>query len=164
MVNYENGKIYKIESHSGDMIYIGSTTKKYLSQRMDTHRNDYKKWKNNKHGFVTSFTILEEYGVENCSIVLLESCPCDSKDELVSREAYYIKKLNCVNKNIPGRTRKEWCEDNKEKIKQYRKDNIDKIAEKKKEYYENNKDKINEKKKEWCENNKDKIKEAKKQY
>ena len=57
MVNYENGKIYKIESHSGDMIYIGSTTKKYLSQRMDTHRTDFKCWKNGKHHFITSFTI-----------------------------------------------------------------------------------------------------------
>ena len=27
MVNYGNGKVYKIESHLGDNIYIGSTTK-----------------------------------------------------------------------------------------------------------------------------------------
>ena len=77
MVNYENGKIYKIESYLGDMIYIGSTTKKYLSQRMDTHRSDYKRWKNGVYNFVTSFTIFEEYGIENCNIVLLELCPCE---------------------------------------------------------------------------------------
>ena len=134
MVNYENGKIYKIESHSGDKIYIGSTTKKYLSQRMDTHRADYKRWKNIKHMFITSISIFEEYGIENCNIVLLELCPCECKDMLLSREAHYIKKLACVNKVIPGRTKKEWDEDNKEKISEYSKD-----------YYEDKKEKINEK-------------------
>ena len=47
MVNYGNGKIYKIEpicDHDEGEVYIGSTTKDYLSQRMDTHRADYKSW------------------------------------------------------------------------------------------------------------------------
>ena len=41
MVNYNNGKIYKIEpivDHDEGDIYIGSTTKQYLSMRMDKHR------------------------------------------------------------------------------------------------------------------------------
>ena len=70
MVNYENGKIYKIESYLGDKIYIGSTSKQYLSQRMDTHRSNYKKWKKGKASSITSFQIFEKYGIENCSIVL----------------------------------------------------------------------------------------------
>ena len=126
MVNYNNGKIYKIESHSGDMIYIGSTTKKYLSQRMDTHRAGYKQWKKGKTNLITSFTIFEEYGLENCNIVLLELCPCESKDMMHSREAHYIRTLKCVNKYIPNRTKKEWHEDNKETI-----------SEKCKKYYKN---------------------------
>ena len=51
MVNYNNGKIYKIEpivDHDEGDIYIGSTTKHYLSQRMDKHRGNYKSWKNGK--------------------------------------------------------------------------------------------------------------------
>ena len=51
MVNYSNGKIYKIEpicEHNEDDIYIGSTTKQYLSQRMDKHRSDYKRWQQGK--------------------------------------------------------------------------------------------------------------------
>lgn len=39
MVNYKDGKIYKIVSSQTAKIYIGSTTKKYLSQRMDDHRS-----------------------------------------------------------------------------------------------------------------------------
>ena len=61
MVNYENGKIYKIESYLGDKTYIGSSTKQYLSQRMDSYITNYKSWKNGIYHFVTSFTIFDEY-------------------------------------------------------------------------------------------------------
>ena len=71
MVNYSNGKIYKIESHLGDKIYIGSTTKEYLSQRMDNHRGHYKVWKNGQGNKTTSFELFDEYGIENCKIVSL---------------------------------------------------------------------------------------------
>ena len=67
------------------------------------------------------------YGVQNCNIALLELFPCESKDELVSKEAYYIRKLDCVNKVIPDRTMNEWREDNKDKIKED-KNNIIKIT------------------------------------
>ena len=30
MVNYQNGKIYKVEDLGGNMCYIGSTTKDFL--------------------------------------------------------------------------------------------------------------------------------------
>ena len=68
MVNYSNTKIYKIWSHQGEMIYVGSTTKEYLSQRMDTHRGNYTKWKKEGKGYVSSFKIFDEYGIENCSL------------------------------------------------------------------------------------------------
>ena len=48
MINYNNGKIYKIEpicDHDEWDIYIGSTTKQYLCQRMATHKYYYKKYK-----------------------------------------------------------------------------------------------------------------------
>jgi len=155
MVNYQNTKIYKIESHLGPKIYIGSTTKEYLSQRMDTHRSDYKRWKNGNPNKTMSFELFEEYGVENCKIVLLETYPCIIYDERASREAYYIRTLECVNKVIPNRTPKEYYENNKDKFKQYREDNKDKIKQYRedtkedkkqynKQYYEDNKDKVNE--------------------
>ena len=93
MVNYANGKIYKIESINateGDPdIYIGSTTKFYLSERMVLHRRDYDQWKNGiiKVGKITSFDIFDKFGVENCRIVLLETFPCTSRDELFAKEA-----------------------------------------------------------------------------
>lgn len=118
-IDYNNGKIYKIESHLGNKIYIGSTTKEYLSQRMAKHRSDYNRWKKGKGSHVTSYKIFDEYGVDNCFITLLESYSCKSRDELNSREGYYIKNMVCINKIIIGRTRKEYREDNKDHIKEY---------------------------------------------
>ena len=136
MVNYQNGKIYKIESHQGDKIYIGSTTKQYLSQRLVAHRKDYTYWKEiriNK-GKMRSFELFDEYGLDNCFITLIESFPCDSRDELTAREAHYIKSMQCVNKVVPMRTRQEYREDNRQVLR-------DKSI----EYYNDNKDKLNSK-------------------
>ena len=105
--DYQKTKIYKIESHLGDKIYVGSTAKEYLSQRFQQHKNDYKRWKNGKGNNITSFVLFDEYGIENCSIVLIEACLCNSKDEKNAKEGHYIKTLNCVNKVVVGRTREE---------------------------------------------------------
>ena len=98
MVNYNEGKIYKIENMNGDKCYIGSTTKKYLSQRMQFHRSDYNKWLKGNKGKCMVYEIFDEFGIDNCRIVLLEACPCDSKDALIAREVNYMKSIPCVNK------------------------------------------------------------------
>lgn len=192
MVNYNNGKIYKIEPLNGEEgdIYIGSTTKKLLSQRMDTHRRDYKRFLNVKTNNVTSFNLFDKYGVENCKIILLELVNVNSKDELLIREAHYIKILKCVNKQIPLQTNKEWTDKNKEYLKEYRKEYNEINKEHRKEirqiYTDINKDILTKKNKEWrnknkeylkiyneinkerrqkyCEKNKEKMKEYAKQY
>ena len=71
MVNYQNGKIYKIEDVGGNMCYIGSTTKEHLAQRMAEHRKGFRHWqKTGNGGNYTAFQIFEKYGVENCRIIL----------------------------------------------------------------------------------------------
>ena len=143
MVNYDNGKIYMISAidavdGDGD-VYIGSTTKQYLSQRMDCHRRDYVQWKkgNIKVHKINSFDIFDKHNVNNCRIILLETFPCQSKDELTSREAYFIRSMKCVNKIIPHRTRAEYKEDNRDDIRQKYMD-----------YYDINKESIKRKRKE----------------
>ena len=166
--NFQNGKIYQITSHCGDKIYIGSTTKKYLSQRMDKHRSHYKQWKQNKAGNITVFELFHEYGLENCQILLLELYPCNSNDELTSREGHYIRTMMCVNKVIPGRTQKEYHEDNKvqllEKAKQYYADNKEELNKKHKQYHEANREVITEYQKQYYDNNKELVLERMKQY
>jgi hypothetical protein len=148
MVNYSNGKIYKIEPinsiDDGD-IYIGSTSKEYLSQRFSKHRSGYHSWKNDKDNFITSYLLFDKYGIENCKIILLESFPCKSSDELKSREMFYIKSNKCLNKFIPCRTIAEYKTDNQQKIKDYKKayreKNKEKIREYRLNYYQENKSK-----------------------
>jgi len=151
-LNYDQSKVYKIWSPQGDKIYIGSTTKQYLSQRMTTHRKDYNYWKTGKGKFTSSYLIFDEYGLDNCFIELLETKLCSSKDELRQLEGKYIREQLCVNKHIAGRTEKEYIEDNKEKIKSYskewREENKDELKEKKKKYIEENHDELKAKKKE----------------
>jgi hypothetical protein len=130
MINYSNGKIYKIEAINGDKedIYVGSTTKAYLCQRMAGHKYLYKKWKLGGVSHYKSFEIFDKYGVDNCIITLLENVNVNSKDELLTRESHYVKTLECVNRIVPNRSRKEYRDDNKEIL-----------IEIKKKYYEENK-------------------------
>ena len=132
MVNYNNGKIYKIEPLNGEEgdIYIGSTTKEYLSQRMDKHRSDYKYFLKNGAKKATSYNLFNKYGVEDCKIILLELVNVNSKDELLMREAHYIKELKCVNKFMPLATK------NKNYMKEYRETHKEELKEKAKKYTE----------------------------
>ena len=138
MVNYNNGKIYKIEDVNGEMCYIGSTTKERLCQRMSEHRQAYKKWKADKsNNKFTVFDIFDKMGFENCEIVLIELCPCDTKDELTKCESRYIRNTICVNRIIPDRTQTEWQKANYIA-------NRDAIIQKTSDYRKNNKAKIKE--------------------
>ena len=119
MVNYENGKIYKLYSKLENITYIGSTAHYYLSQRLVKHKSDYKQYLKNNANYVTSFKILE---CEDYKIELLENYPCANIDQLETRERYYIENNECVNKVIPTRTQAEWREANKEYLKDYNKE------------------------------------------
>ena len=156
MVNYANSKVYKIWSTQGDKIYVGSTTKQYLSQRMDKHRSDYKRWKNDKTHLITSFKLFEEYGLDNCFIELLEAKEFKSKDELAQLEGKYIRELECVNRCKSGRTRKE-------QRQIYYEDNKELISEQKKKYNEINKEKISQQRKQFTLDNKERLLEQAKQ-
>jgi hypothetical protein len=146
MNKYQNGKIYKIVCRVTNLVYIGSTIEKYLSNRLKNHRSNLKTNKIN----TTSSKVLEggDYYIE-----LVELYPCNSKDELLVRERYYFDIIDCVNKHRPKRTEEEkkkqskkccqeYYEKNKDKIKKQKQINLDKIKENKKVWYQLNKDKI----------------------
>ena len=167
-LNYDQSKVYKIWSTQGDKIYIGSTTKQYLSQRMTAHRGNYNYWKSGKGEFITSYIIFDEYGLDNCFIELLEAKSCSSKDELKQLEGGYIRELACVNKRVESRTKKEYEEENKEKFsglkKEHYQNNKEQIKEKSRQHYNDNKDYALERNKKYYEENKAMILEKQKQY
>ena len=133
MVNYNNGKVYMIcpivEYEEGE-VYIGSTTKHYLCDRLFGHRKMYENYKIGKRRDRYSvFDLFDKYGSYNCEIILIESVNANSKAELFTREAYHIKNTKCVNKMLPITTREEILQQkkmsyskNKETSKQYYKD------------------------------------------
>ena len=112
MPDYQNGKIYKIESLEGNCIYYGSTTQT-LCTRMAQHRAIY------KHNIYRSSSLVLNYN--DAKIYLVEHYPCNTKEELCAREGYYIKNFKCVNTVIAGRDRKGWYDDNKEHVSKYQK-------------------------------------------
>jgi hypothetical protein len=133
MPDYQQAKIYRILSDEPySLIYIGSTTMPLLSQRMSQHRATYKHYQTGKGNHTSSYEIFEKYGVDLCKIELVELFPCNSKDELMKQEGHHIRNNQCTNKNIAGRTSKEWN-------KEFYEENKDEILGKNKEYYEANK-------------------------
>jgi hypothetical protein len=160
MERYKNGKIYKIVDNTNGNVYIGSTCEPTLAHRLAKHRGHYREYLKGGNRYITSFKILEN---NDYSIVLLEEFPCETKDQLLARERFYIENNGCINKKIPTRTQKEWREDNKNYQKEYKEQNKDKIKNYLKEYREQNKDKITNQKKEWRDDNKDKIKKYREQ-
>ena len=107
-----------------------------MKDRLRKHKSHYKRFLKGLGRNVRSFDIIKN---NDYKIELLENCDIKTKQELIERERFYIENNECLNKNIPGRSYKEWRIDNKDYQKQYRIDNKDKI----KEYYITNKDKIN---------------------
>jgi len=142
MVNYANGKIYKIVNNIDDEIYVGSTCNP-LYKRKGGHKsngiNKYSQQFNYKHW--------NRIGWDNIDIVLIENYPCASKDELHRRERYWIENLKpSLNKRVPTRTMNEYYYDNRytklEYAKEQRKINTEYNKEYHKIYQTENKEKL----------------------
>ena len=129
MTKYQNGKIYKIVSPHTEKVYVGSTCKT-LKARLSNHISEFK-----IDSGITSRHVLQ-FG--DYDIVLIENHSCENVKELETRERFYIESMNCVNKQIPGRTDKQWRLDNalylKEQNKEWRLDNALYLKEKNKEW------------------------------
>jgi len=166
---YKRGKIYTIRCRYDDtLIYVGSTIQS-LSLRIASHRREKD----------CSLYQLVNGDWKNWYIELYEEYPCNNKQLLERREGEVQREIATINKQIAGRTKKEYWkqyyEDNRDKIKEKYQNNRDKISEKAKQYYKDNRekflekyqdnsDKIKEKRKEHYQNNRDKIKEKRKEH
>lgn len=160
------GSVYKIlaDNDEAQMAYVGST-KQSLSRRFGHHKDDYKAFKDGKKtSFTTSFILFDEFGVDNCRIILLESFDVSSKDELKSKEQIWIDKIPNCNRYKAFRTEEQKKEYNQKYDKQYRIDNSEKIAERHKVYAEEHAEQIASYQKQYKIDNHEKITEDKKTY
>ena len=145
MNRYQNGKIYKIVDVGYSKCYIGSTCEN-LCVRMARHKYHYNHRDDdaykNKHTNVN--LLFDEFGKDSCKIELIETYPCNNKEELTKREGCYIQNTDCINKRIEGRTKQEYHNDNKEyfnnKAKDYHKEHREDILDRKKNYYQENRE------------------------
>ena len=121
-IKYQKGKIYKISNVNVNNImnYYGSTTVE-LNRRFNQHISGYKR----KNDNFTVYKIFDVFGVENCKIELVELFPCNSKQELETRESFFIKNNQCVNKYFK-KNDNEKKEFNRIKQKKYRENNLEK--------------------------------------
>ena len=118
-----NYKVYKIISPANpDLVYYGSTSKKYLSERLAQHKGDFKRFPTSKRA------VYELIKFNDAKIELVEET---TKENYKIREQYYIDNYNCVNKinaYLPG--------SNKEKLKNWKINNPEKQKQHLKNYYE----------------------------
>ena len=164
MSKYQNGKIYKIVDVGYNKCYIGSTCEE-LSQRMARHRHSYNTYLKLNKNLERSHLLFDEFGIENCQIILVEAYPCNSREEFVRKEGEHIKTTECVNKYIAGRTVAEYESENKEQrlasnrvsMKKPYERNLEKFIRRAKDYYKNHTEEISQKDKARYEANKDSV-------
>jgi len=164
MPDYSKCVMYKIVCKDTDIkeCYIGSTCNH--SRRKTGHKNRCNDKNDKGYNLKVYKFIRKNGGWEDWEFVILEKYPCKDKVEKEIRERYWVELMGTLNSDIPSRTRKEWINDNKDKIREYRENNKEHIREQHKKYREKNKEHIREQSKKYYENNKDKIREYNKDY
>ena len=115
MSNFQDGKIYKVINTVNSEIYVGSTTID-LDKRMIKHKCDAKQ----RPHLSKFYTFMNETGIDNFEIELIEDYPCETQEELRKREGKIIKAMATLNQRIAGRTPAEYS-------KEYRQTKKDKI-------------------------------------
>lgn len=150
MEKYQRAKVYAIICKKTGRRYIGSTCEPTLAKRLAQHVQQFKKAKKN----ITSFDIIKD---GDYFIVLLESYPCNSRDELRMCEQKHIDSCECVNKQKAFQSEEERLEQQKQYLKQRYEQKRDEILEQHKQYREQNREQIVEKKKQYYENHRDEI-------
>ena len=144
--NYQNAKVYSIRNWVDGDIYVGSTVQP-LSKRFEKHRSNCKSEdKKNRPLYYK----MNELGVENFYIELIEKVECNDIHELRQKEGEWIRQIGNLNYQIAGRTLKEknatYYQNNREKCAQMNKDWKDRNKEHhtqvSAQYYQDNKVKI----------------------
>jgi hypothetical protein len=109
-----NPKIYSMQSLTNMQFYVGSTRQLFRT-RINMHKANYRAG----HNTTSASSIL---AAGDFISQVLEYCDADiSKEELAARELFHINDLRrrgstVINKNTPGRDKKSWYLDNRDRI------------------------------------------------
>jgi hypothetical protein len=101
---YEKASVYCIHCKTTGKNYVGTTISE-IKARIAAHKSAFK-----KGGTCSSSEVLKN---GNYEVKILEHCPCDTKEELLQKESYYISITpNCINKNCPVITKDKFSYQN----------------------------------------------------
>ena len=126
-----SGFIYKLSCKNSLKTYYGSTTGD-IANRLTEHIHKYKRGVKHSSGDIIA-------GGNYC-IEELELIDFEDKNELRERERFYIMNdKNCINRNIPNRTSKDWHLANPNYNKTYYENNKEKHRLYMRSYYLNKK-------------------------
>lgn len=116
-IDYSKTIIYKICCKDINItdIYVGHTTD--LTRRRRQHKHSCNN-ENNKNYNMNVYQFIRNNGSwDNWSVIPIEEYPCENVNQAHIRERYWIEELKAsLNRCIPLRTHKEWCEYKNEKF------------------------------------------------
>ena len=102
MPDYNKSIIYKIYDNTNGDTYYGSTCNE-LRFRIKSHKSNARA-ESTARPCKSKSIILNDDWIYS----VVEKFPCETKHELHTRERYWIENNNCVNKQIPTKTQKEY--------------------------------------------------------
>ena len=102
--------IYKIEGNK--KTYVGQCKEKYFSTRKKNHKAQFRRWLNGDKKYCSAFKCLSDEKVKFTILEEISYCGRwqgnkQLKEKLATKERFWRKKLNAVNKNTPGRQKQE---------------------------------------------------------
>jgi hypothetical protein len=153
-IDYSKTIIYKLINYDyPELVYVGSTTN--FTKRKQQHKDAVFNTNSQKYGRKLYVSIRASGYWESWVMIKICDYPCNSKREAETEEDRHMIELKSnLNIRRASRTKEQYYEDNKDKIKdknkQYQDDNKDKIKDKKKQYFEENKGQIKENKSKKC--------------
>ena len=154
MPDFSKGKIYKLVSNISSDIYIGSCLID-LSKRLYRH-------KARSNTCVSKRMFVDDAII---SIVLIEDCPCENKNQLKARELHYITNINCININKPFISDIQIINgDNKEWMNQYQAQYYDAHKEQRAQYINTHKELIAQRQAQYNAAHKEQIAQRQAQY
>jgi hypothetical protein len=163
-IDYSKCEMYKIVCKDEELnyIYVGHTTdftKRKSGHKTKSRTSELKLYK----------TIREHGGWDNFKMLQIETFPCNNRREAEAREDKLMTELKAnMNHYRASRSKKEFNQDNKEKIREqnktYYEANKEHVRERHKQYHEANKEQLYERMKQYQETNKEHIREQKKTH
>lgn len=153
MSSLDKAKIYCIRNVIDDDVYVGHTYKT-LQNRFSKHCRNVMA---NNYSRMKLYMKMEELGVENFYIELLEEVESDDSKEVFEAEGKHIKTIGTLNERVAGRSKKQLANERKEQNKAMK-------EEQKKANFEETKQKRADYKKLWARNNPEKIEHSKEKF